>query len=80
MHAPHDVCLLLRVVQVTAYLAGHDHCAQSIDEGLGVQYHGIGASHSCDQNTSHLPAIPQVCARWCDRRKYVRNTRRKHRA
>lgn len=32
---------VLRSSQVSAYLAGHDHCAQYIDEGLGVQYHGV---------------------------------------
>ena len=49
---------LLEKYNVSAYLAGHDHCAQHIDEGKGVQYHGIGAGVMCDPTTKHKDAIP----------------------
>jgi 3',5'-cyclic AMP phosphodiesterase CpdA len=39
---------MMEKYKVTAYLAGHDHCAEHINEGKpgSVDYHGIGASHS----------------------------------
>ena len=49
---------------MTAYLAGHDHCAQHIDEGKGVQYHGIGAGITCDKSTAHKDAIPKHSLKW----------------
>lgn len=49
---------MLQQYKATAYLAGHDHCAEYIDEGLGVQYHGLGAAHGCDNSTAHASAIP----------------------
>jgi hypothetical protein len=35
----------LRDYQVSAYLCGHDHDAQHIDVGDGVQYHVVGSAH-----------------------------------
>jgi hypothetical protein len=32
--------------QATTYLAGHDHCAEYINEGTGIQYHGVCANVS----------------------------------
>jgi len=49
---------LLEQYKVTAYLAGHDHCVEYVDEGLGVQYHGIGASHGCDASQAHMSSVP----------------------
>lgn len=43
---------------VTAYLNGHDHCAQHIKEN-GVDYHTIGSAHLNDPSTSHKSAIPK---------------------
>jgi hypothetical protein len=51
---------LLQQYKVHAYLAGHDHCAEYLDEGLGVQYHGIGASHGCDSSTANQGNVPAV--------------------
>merc|ERR1719440_1830221 len=39
-----DVKPLLLKYKVSAFLAGHDHCAEHIDVGDGVQYHGIGSA------------------------------------
>lgn len=55
---------ILEQHKVTAYLAGHDHCAQHIDEGKGVQYHGIGAGITCDKSTAHKDAIPKHSLKW----------------
>lgn len=55
---------LLEQHRVSAYLAGHDHCAQHIDEGKGVQYHGIGAGILCDASTAHKEAIPAGSLKW----------------
>ena len=37
---------------------GHDHCAQFIDVGDGVQYHTIGSAHENNPDTSHKGSIP----------------------
>ena len=55
---------LLEAAQVSAYLAGHDHCAQHLDEGLGVQYHGVGAGILCASSTSHINAVPNGSLKW----------------
>lgn len=36
---------LLEKYKVSAYINGHDHCAEYIDENTGVQYHTIGSAH-----------------------------------
>jgi len=50
---------LLEKYRVSAYLCGHDHCEEHIDEGTGVQYHVIGAAHGSNgraPNTGKVPA------------------------
>lgn len=48
---------LLEQYHVTAFLAGHDHCMESFVQN-GVDYHGMGASHSNDPSTAHKSAVP----------------------
>jgi len=55
---------MLEQNRVSAYLAGHDHCAQHIDEGKGVSYHGIGAGVVSDPSTKHKDAIPEGSLVW----------------
>ena len=55
---------MLEQYRVSAYLAGHDHCAQHIDEGKGVSYHGIGAGVVSDPSTKHKDAIPEGSLVW----------------
>ena len=55
---------MLEQYRVSAYLAGHDHCAQHIDEGKGVSYHGIGAGVVSDPSTKHKDAIPDGSLVW----------------
>merc|ERR1719261_230734 len=50
---------LLEKYNVTAYMNGHDHCAEYIDEGRGVQYHTIGSAHGWDTSTAHASAVPK---------------------
>jgi len=50
---------LLETYRVTAFLNGHDHCAQHIDPGTGVDYHTIGSAHYNDKSTAHADAIPK---------------------
>lgn len=50
---------LLEKYHVTAYLNGHDHCAEHINEGKGVDYHVIGSAHGWDTSTAHASAIPK---------------------
>jgi len=41
----------------SAYFAGHDHCAEHIDVGDGVQYHGIGSAAYHDKSEAHIHTI-----------------------
>jgi hypothetical protein len=50
---------LLEKYHATAYMNGHDHCAQAIDEGTGIDYHGIGSAHGWDESTAHMSTIPK---------------------
>ena len=50
---------LLEKYGVTTYVAGHDHCAQAILPGKGVDYHGVGSAHSWDTSTAHMSTIPE---------------------
>lgn len=50
---------LLEQYGVHAYMNGHDHCQEYIDENRGVQYHTIGSAHSNDPSTAHKDAIPE---------------------
>lgn len=34
------------------------HAAEHIDDGTGVQYHVIGASHGVDDSTAHMDSVP----------------------
>lgn len=54
---------MLDANRVSAYLAGHDHCAQAFQDGA-VAYHGIGASNICDPSTAHKDAVPANVFRW----------------
>lgn len=50
---------LMEKYNVTAYMNGHDHCAEYIDEGRGVQYHTIGSAHGWDTSTAHASFVPK---------------------
>lgn len=50
---------LLEKYNVAAYLNGHDHCQQYIDDGKGVQYHTIGSAHLNDGSQVHIDTIPE---------------------
>lgn len=50
--------------QVAAYLNGHDHCQQYIDEGKGVQYHTIGSAHTNSGDDSHRSSVPEGSLKW----------------
>lgn len=54
---------LLDANRVTAYLAGHDHCAQAFQDGA-VAHHGIGASNICQAGTAHQDSVPSGLFRW----------------
>jgi tartrate-resistant acid phosphatase type 5 len=49
---------LLDAHGVDAYLYGYDHCAQHIADPSGVEHHGVGAFHGCDDSTRHAGAVP----------------------
>eukprot|EP00656_Telonema_subtile_P048975 TRINITY_DN5992_c0_g1_i4.p1 TRINITY_DN5992_c0_g1~~TRINITY_DN5992_c0_g1_i4.p1 ORF type:complete len:106 (-),score=14.32 TRINITY_DN5992_c0_g1_i4:234-551(-) len=55
---------MLEAYRVTAYLAGHDHCAQHLDEGKGVQYHGIGAGIEVNPSTKNKASVPVGSLKW----------------
>eukprot|EP00656_Telonema_subtile_P035047 TRINITY_DN3905_c0_g1_i1.p1 TRINITY_DN3905_c0_g1~~TRINITY_DN3905_c0_g1_i1.p1 ORF type:complete len:358 (+),score=80.35 TRINITY_DN3905_c0_g1_i1:88-1161(+) len=44
---------LLIKYNVSSYINGHDHCAEHVDVGDGVQYHTIGSAHVNDPSTAH---------------------------
>lgn len=48
---------LLEHYKVSAYFNGHDHCAEFIDIGDGVQYHTIGSAHLNDPSTGHKSTV-----------------------
>ena len=52
-----DVEPLLIKHQVSLWMNGHDHCAEHIDVGNGVQYHTIGSAHVNDGSTAHMHTI-----------------------
>merc|ERR1712060_114060 len=58
---------MLEAANVTAYFSGHDHCAEHIDEGKGVQYHVVGASNQYDSRIKHKGDVPHGSLKWhCD--------------
>ena len=54
-----DLKPLLEKYHVTAYMNGHDHCAEHIDEGTGVDYHVIGSAHLWSTSTAHKDKVPK---------------------
>jgi tartrate-resistant acid phosphatase type 5 len=50
---------LLTRYNASAWINGHDHCAEYIDVGDGVQYHTIGSAHENNDNTQHKDDIPK---------------------
>lgn len=54
---------LLEQHNVTAYLNGHDHCAQTVSVS-GIDYHTIGSAHLNDPSTSHKDSIPKDSLRF----------------
>jgi tartrate-resistant acid phosphatase type 5 len=67
-HGPTKILLdrlkpMLLSARATAYLGGHDHCAEALfDEGIA--HHGIGASHECVANFSHVDDVPAGSLKW----------------
>jgi tartrate-resistant acid phosphatase type 5 len=63
-HGPTDLLVLrlkplLEKYNVTAYICGHDHCAETFNTGTDTDYHVVGASHGCDSSTAHKNAVPK---------------------
>jgi tartrate-resistant acid phosphatase type 5 len=61
-HGPNELLVrrlrpLLIQHRVSAYVFGHDHCAQALTEG-GVQYHGVGGAHLLDYGAPNMGAVP----------------------
>jgi tartrate-resistant acid phosphatase type 5 len=48
---------LLLAHNVSAYFAGHDHCAQAFVDG-GVHHHGVGGAHLLNYGSEHLRELP----------------------
>jgi len=48
---------LLQKYKVSAFFAGHDHCAEHIDVGDGVQYHGIGSAAYHVKSEAHKSTL-----------------------
>ena len=49
---------LFEAHNVTAYVNGHDHCMEYLNDGSDVDYHTIGSAHSNDPSTAHASAVP----------------------
>jgi len=48
---------LLMHYKASAFFAGHDHCAEHIDVGDGVQYHGIGSAAYHVKSEAHKSTL-----------------------
>merc|ERR1712146_846006 len=48
---------LLLKYKVSSYFAGHDHCAEHIDVGDGIQYHGIGSAAYHVKSEAHMNTL-----------------------
>lgn len=48
---------LMHKYKVSAYFAGHDHCAEHIDVDDGVQYHGIGSAAYHAKSETHIKTL-----------------------
>ena len=62
---------LLQQYKVTAYMNGHDHCAEHIavpGDSAHVDYHTIGSAHSNDDSEAHKgwPFTPKNALQWHD--------------
>mmetsp|Transcript_14060 Transcript_14060/g.27186 ORF Transcript_14060/g.27186 Transcript_14060/m.27186 type:complete len:338 (+) Transcript_14060:57-1070(+) len=55
---------MLEATRASVYFAGHDHCAQHLDEGKGVQYHGVGAGIMVNPSMKHKNAVPSGSLQW----------------
>lgn len=53
----HQLKPLFLKYRVSAYLNGHDHCAEYIDMNDGVQYHTIGSAHENNPSTAHKSTV-----------------------
>lgn len=62
---------LLEKYQVTAYLCGHDHNLQHLDEGTDVQYIVTGCSNYVNNSTAHSESVPKNSSKffWADNSK-----------
>ena len=49
---------MLETYGVTAFIAGHDHCMESLVVE-GVDYHGMGSAHINDKSTQHAGKVPK---------------------
>jgi len=47
----------------SAYVAGHDHCAEYLEQ-YGFAHHGVGAAHLYDASTAHAAAVPSASLKW----------------
>jgi len=54
---------LLAEHQVSAYLAGHDHCAQAFTD-KGVDYHGVGGAHLLNYGAPNALSVPKDALRF----------------
>ena len=55
---------LLEKYHVTAYLSGHDHNLQHLDEGFGVQYIVTGCSNFVNNSTVHSGSVPSKSSKF----------------
>ena len=53
-----DVRPLLAKYGVTAYIAGHDHCMETLVDGA-VDHHGMGSAHENDDSTKNQKSVPE---------------------
>jgi hypothetical protein len=59
---------ILDYFRVSAYLSGHDHCEEHIDDsnGLGPQYHVIGAANQNGGSHKHKDSVPTDQVKFLD--------------
>ena len=58
-----DLKPLLDKHNVSAYLNGHDHCAEHIEVD-GMQYHTIGSAHENSPSTAHQSSVPESAVKF----------------
>jgi len=59
-----DLKPILEQFQVTAYIAGHDHCASYTDEGKGPVYVMNGMGVTCCYHAINKDTIPEGAMKW----------------